>query len=70
MSTDRAKDKPVNPARPLSDIKPLTGIQPSTRMMFSTEIEISDETLEAVAGGGMVNPPVQPSSADPVDSTG
>ncbi len=58
MSTDRTKDKRVNPTRSLAEIKPLNGIKPAARILFATEFEISDETLEAVAGGGVT--PVSP----------
>jgi hypothetical protein len=53
MSTDRPKEQRVYQARNLAEIKPVTGIRPLSRLTFVPEIEISDETLEAVAGGGV-----------------
>ena len=55
MSTDLIKDKQVHQNRTLAEIKASVGTATATGIHFSSETEISDETLEAVAGGGVAN---------------
>lgn len=60
MSNDRAKSKQAHQNETLAEIQSSTGLQSSAGFDFSAETEISDETLEAVAGGVVSNPPVNP----------
>ena len=62
MSTDRAKDQ-QDQSQALADVTPSTRATPSTGIAFAAETEISDETLEAVAGGG-ATPPSKQSQLD------
>ncbi|PSB30533.1 hypothetical protein [Stenomitos frigidus] len=52
MSTDRASDNQAHPSRTLENVTAATGAT------STAETEISDETLEAVAGGGVAKPPL------------
>ncbi len=64
MSTDRAKDKQAHQAETLADVASSNGGTSSIGIPFFVETEISDETLEAVAGGGVANPPLRQPTVD------
>lgn len=51
MSTDNVKDKQAHASRALATAKASARIKPTIEIDFSAETEMSDETLEAVAGG-------------------
>lgn len=62
MSIDRTQDQPTQQGTVAE--QPSSGMSFPTRADFSVEPELSDETLEAVAGGGTTPNPM-PAAADP-----
>ncbi|XGV94305.1 MAG: hypothetical protein ACAF41_00545 (plasmid) [Leptolyngbya sp. BL-A-14] len=58
MSADRTNDDQTRPSRPLENMTP------AVEATSAVEAEISDETLEAVAGGGDANPPLTQSAVN------